>query len=193
MTNFEHEQFPSEPLLPVVTQETVGAFEANTSESLDLFLAAETQMKQEQPMMLAWLDSMIELGSRDKLESVHMAVVAVSVYTLLKMQAEAASREAPSEDQSQNRPVLPYIAEETVYSFSGSMRDVGLRRMSRSTLESMMEGQPALAQKLNLLSQKSMRDETEGFNMGLMGVTVYKLLEMQAESDRLNQQFNPDL
>jgi hypothetical protein len=70
---------------------------------------------------------------------------------------------------------------------------VGLRRMSRSTLESMMEGQPALAQKLNLLSQKSMRDETEGFNMGLMGVTVYKLLEMQAESDRLNQQFNPDL
>jgi hypothetical protein len=144
-------------------------------------------------MMLAWLDSMIELGSRDKLESVHMAVVAVSVYTLLKMQAEAASREAPSEDQSQNRPVLPYIAEETVYSFSGSMRDVGLRRMSRSTLESMMEGQPALAQKLNLLSQKSMRDETEGFNMGLMGVTVYKLLEMQAESDRLNQQFNPDL
>jgi hypothetical protein len=193
MMDIGHEQLPSEPLIPVVMQETVDTFEANTSGSLDFFLAAETRMKQEQPIMLTWLESMIALGSRDKLESVHMAVVAVSVYTLLQMQAEAASREAPSEDQSQNRPDLPYIAEETVYSFSGSMRDMSLRRMSRSTLESMMEGQPALAQKLNQLSQNSMRDETERFNMELMGVTVYKLLEMQAESDRLNQQFNPDL
>jgi hypothetical protein len=68
MTNFGHEQFPNQPLLPVVSQETLNTFDANTAVSLDFFLAGEAKMKEEQPVLLGLLSSIIEAGSRDKLE-----------------------------------------------------------------------------------------------------------------------------
>lgn len=84
----------NEPLIPIVTTEVFDAFCASTEETDALLSSAADDLFAHQLSIARLLDILIESHARDADEASNMALAVVSVYKILKMQAESQSLEA---------------------------------------------------------------------------------------------------
>jgi hypothetical protein len=181
-----HEQFPSEPLLPVVTEDTVRNFEAGTVGSSQFIIEADEKMEEEQPVLAGALSDMINGLARDPDEGVNMAVMVPTVYTLLRMQAELARLEIDINDQP-DEPLLPVVTPASLKNLQTSSTEAGRPILAPRYLRLTKE-QPMLALKIHNLILGNARDGDEQAKMLLAGMATFRALEIQADIDRLNSQ-----
>jgi hypothetical protein len=184
MTPHGPEQFPNEPFLPLVTEETLEAWGTRLTEDPHLIVDAHQRLQEEQPVLRDVIFTQPAEYPVDNVEIARMTFSAISVFTMLEMQAKAERPDASG-------PLLPVVTGETVRAWVASSAEMSESK-SFNTFRRIATDQLPMAVTLQGIIDENARDTVEAGHMMTTAVSVYTLLEMQAEAERLNQQFNPN-
>jgi hypothetical protein len=189
MNHIGHEQYLDEPLLPVVTQETVDSFDAKMKVP-GYFEAADRRIRKEQPHLARGLSGMMEFGADTDEERLPMVIAAVYTYSLLREQARVAAK-AQSGGQPPRGQILPTVSTETALNCMntlGSLSHAAEADMIIDTFARMNADQPALTARMEELCENISKGDRGQYNMRCVTAIVYNTLETQVEISRLNAQ-----
>jgi hypothetical protein len=152
-------------------------------------------LMKEQPDLQRQMFRWTQDGKRDLFESRMRARIGQAVYFILEMQAEA-DRLLESLDGGpiNDTPLLPYVTQEAIDALNEDKSEAGETdgNSTFSTYRRLLVEQPALA--VEIEDQVGLaRDELEGMGRIAMAENVYRVLEWQAATNRINEQLNPGL
>jgi hypothetical protein len=186
-----HEQFPDKPVLPLVTEDTV-----DRHQPWKINIASANQMLiKEQPVLASAIGAWSRSVKRDASEWRLLTGVGLSVYYMLKLQAEADGLQALVDDRPEDYNLeLPLITEDAIKAHDEKATAVveTAGSLPHPTYRRLLVEQPALAAEIEEHVSLS-RDELEAEHRLTMAETVYEVLEWQAATNRFNEQLNTGL